>query len=93
MNANEFIKWFETELQNLGQDHIDMNRFEASNDLVSRAINRLINFPSLERKRVLDAIIVSHQSGMIGNYKIPVDDRDKFDTIEAILASIEGYLE
>jgi len=42
---------------------------------------------------MLDVIIALHQSGKIGDYKIPFDDRDKFDVIEATLATIEGYLE
>lgn len=93
MTANEFVKWLGTELQSLFQKSTDLNQFQASQDLVKRAFTKLIDAQSTERKRILDAINASHQSGKIGDYKIPFDDRDKFDIIEATLATIEAYLE
>jgi hypothetical protein len=93
MNADEFLKWFGSELQGLIHATNLMNRFTASRDLVGRAINYLSEMPTKDRDRILDVLITSHQSRIIGDFRVPVDKRDESDTIEEILATIEAYLE
>ena len=93
MNANEFINWFGSELKILIRTTNDTNRFTASRELVKRAINYLSEIPPMDRDLVLAGLIESHQSWTIGNFQVPFDKRDEFDSIEGILATIEAYLE
>ena len=93
MNSDEFIKWLSAQLLCVNQFPINANLIEASHDLVNGAIEKLSSLASLEQEKVIETIIKCHQSGSIGDYQIPYDDRDKFDTIEAILGTIEGFLE
>jgi len=93
MNADEFVNWLGIELHRLVQIPIDSNRFEATRDLVNRAVSMLIGLPPSEQKQVVGAIITAHQSGRIGDYRIPYDIRDEFDMIEEVLATIEGLID
>ncbi len=93
VNANEFIKWLGSELQTLIQTTNELNRFSTSKDLVDRAINYLIELPPVDRSRVLDALITSYELRKIGDFQVPYDIRNEFDTIEAIYATIKAFLE
>ncbi len=93
MNASEFITWFGNELRDLIHTISVTDRFEPSRDLVNRAIDNLKELPSIERNRVKDLLDASHQTWLIGNFRIPYDIRADFDWIEGIVATIEDLLE
>ncbi len=93
MDANEFIKWFGSELQDLIRTTSVVNRFEPSRALVNRAIATLKELPSIELTLVRDFLDASHRTWMIGDFRIPYDIRDDFDWIEGIVATIEDLLE
>ncbi len=93
MDANEFINWFGNELRDLIQTTSVENRFEPSRDLANRAINTLKEMSSPQLIQVDDLLNASHQTNMVGNFRIPWDIRDDNDTIEEIIATIEGYIE
>jgi hypothetical protein len=89
MNADEFIKWFGNELENLLRTTNDTNRFTASRELVNQAIQTLEALPSIERARIQDLLVASYQSGLIGDFRIPFDIREEYDWIEGILATLK----
>ncbi len=93
MNVNEFIKWFGSELQSLSHIINDTERFSASRDVANKAIDNLMGLSPIDRTQVLDLLITSHESRIIGNFQIPFDKRNEFDTIEGLLATIEAHLE
>ncbi len=90
MNAIEFITWFESKITKLINSTDDANRSRIRK-LVNEAINYLAHMSPMDRNEVRDLFYRSHSTFMIGNFKIPYDERYQFDTIEAILATIEGY--
>jgi hypothetical protein len=91
MDANEFVKWLGTELQNLVQIPFDANRFEASCDLVQRAFDEIMNSNPNEQYQIRDELNKVPKSRKMGDYQIPYDIRDDYDTIEGVLATIEGF--
>jgi len=91
MDANEFVEWLGLELQNLVQIPVDANRFEASCDLVQRAFDEIMNSDPYEQNRIWNELKEAPKSRKMGNYQIPFDIRDDCDTIEAVLATIEGF--
>jgi hypothetical protein len=93
MDAIELIKQFGDELQKLVRATDNTNRFTASKELVDRMFHSLEELPPAERARFQVLLIDSHQSGMIGDFRIPFDLRDEYDWIEGILATIEGFLD
>ncbi len=93
MDANKFIKWFGLELQRLIQTTSETDRFTLSRDLVSRVIYSLSRLSKSDRDQVMGILVKSFKSGRIGDYKVPFDIRDEYDTIEAIYATIIEDLE
>jgi len=93
INVNEFIKWSGGELQSLFLKTDVTNRFALSQDLVTRAINLLSKKLPRERGQISNELITSLQSGKIGDFQVPFDVRGDIDTIEAIYATMKGYLE
>lgn len=93
MNAGEFIQWFGNELQELILTTNGTYRFTATRDLVGRAINNLSEMPPADREKVSAILATSHLTNKIGDFRVPYDIRDEYDTIEAVLATVEGFFE
>jgi hypothetical protein len=93
VNANEFIQWFGSELQGLLGTINEKNWFEQTHDLIDRAILYLSKLSQMNRTRVLKELMASHQTHLIGHFRVPFDIQEEADIIEEILATIEGYLE
>lgn len=85
MDANEFVKWLGTDLQNLVQIPVGDNRFQASCDLVQRAFDEIVNSDPNEQNQIRDELNEMPKSRKMGDYQIPFDIRDDCDTIEVVL--------
>lgn len=91
-DCDEFSLWLGNEFQNLIQIQDASTRFDEGKNIVSILINKYTHASANERKNALDSVIKSHEKGKIGNFIIDFDKRNEYDTIEAILSTIEAYL-
>jgi hypothetical protein len=93
VSKQEFSTWLGEEIQNLLLIQDASIRFNESRNLINRVINKYAHASKAERKAALDSLIRSHSTGNIGEFLIKTDNRNEYDYVEAIRATIETILQ
>ncbi len=93
MNANDYMLGLGEQLQILAQiPEENDQRLKASRELVQDAIQQLNSMSTEQRAQIVELIISSSQTRMIGEYQRPNDESGIDDWNGGILATLEGYL-
>jgi hypothetical protein len=92
-NKQEFNTWLGEEIRNLLMIQDTSLRFNKCRNLINRVMNKFAHASTAERKAALDTLMQSRTNGNIGEFKIKTDNRNEYDWIEAIFATIEAYLQ
>jgi hypothetical protein len=85
--------WLGEEISNLLMNQDASIRFNESKNLINRVMNKFAHASTAERKAALDMLMQSLTNGNIGEFNIKTDDRNEYDWIEAIFATIEAFLQ
>lgn len=89
-DSSAFMQWLGEELRKLYEK--DIHDFVSQKELVVEARRRLWNLSPSERGEVLNLLLASHRTRLIGNFKIRYDLRDQADVYEEIISTLEAYL-
>lgn len=92
-DKDEFSFWLGKEIQGLLHIHDASLRFDEGKNLIDRFISMYSQASANERRTALDSLQRLQNLGEIGDLKINSVNRDEYDSIEAILATIEAYLQ
>ncbi len=93
MNANDLILRLGEQLRRLAQiPEENDQKVEASRKLVQSAIQHLNNIAEAQRAQVVELIVSSSQTRMVGSYRRPNDESGIDEWNEGILATLKGYL-
>ncbi len=93
MTTNDFMLWLGEQLKDLAQVSEDNDcKLGASRELVQKAIQHLNGMSQEQRDQVVELIMASSQTHMIGAYRRPYDESGIDEWNEAILGTLEGHL-
>jgi hypothetical protein len=94
LKSDDFIAWLAEQLENISQaSAVNNARVNAIDAAVGAAIPVIESMSVQDRRNVRKVIVESSKTRIIGGFRIPYDDRDTYDFIEAFLATIDGFLD
>ncbi len=90
MDSLAFLEWLGNQLESIIVSPVGDSRLLIGRELVQDAFNLLDNMASKDIQSVVNCL-QDPSIDAIGNFDLPKDERDDWDWVEGILATIIGY--